>query len=74
MNLIEAVGRLTALSQLRRLSRGQHLNHPRVCYFAANTVTISTDAPLDLMADGDVVGQTPVRLRVVPRALTVVVP
>lgn len=74
VNLIEAVGRLTALRQMRRLSRGQHVDHPRVRYLAASTVAIDTDAPLEVMADGDVVGQTPVKLRVLPQALSVVVP
>ena len=38
------------------------------------TVAIDTDPPLAVQADGDIIGQTPVEIRVLPRALRIVVP
>lgn len=41
---------------------------------ATRRVTVSSDAPLVVQADGDIIGNTPVTVDVLPKALAVVVP
>jgi diacylglycerol kinase family enzyme len=54
---------------------GRHRQAPRVSYRpAAREVTIATSKPMPVQADGEIVGETPVTVRVVPGAVWVVVP
>ncbi|MCP5520669.1 MAG: diacylglycerol kinase family lipid kinase [Verrucomicrobiales bacterium] len=74
VTLVDALGRGETLRQLRLLSTGRHVEHPRVNYFPATELAIHTDSPVEVQADGDNVGWTPASFRVVPGALRVVVP
>ena len=54
---------------------GQHRRSPSVTYLtAAREVTIATRRPMPVQADGEIVGETPVTVRVVQGAVRVVVP
>jgi YegS/Rv2252/BmrU family lipid kinase len=54
---------------------GQHKQSPNVRYLTAkDRVAIATQRPLPVQADGEIIGETPVEVTVVPRALRVVVP
>ena len=74
LNLIRAMSRWPAILQLRRLAHGRHLGHPKVRYLTARTVEIDAGPPLDIAADGDLIGQTPAQVAVKPKALQVLVP
>jgi YegS/Rv2252/BmrU family lipid kinase len=53
----------------------QHRQSPNVRYFTANrTVTIATRRPLPVQGDGEIIGETPVDIVVVPGAVAVIVP
>ena len=55
--------------------RGQHKRSVNVRYRAARrSVVIRTDRPLPVQADGEVLGETPVEVKVVAGAVRVVVP
>jgi len=55
--------------------RGQHEHDPGVRYLEARrSVSIQTRHPLPVQADGEVIGETPVEIAVVPGAVRVVVP
>ncbi len=55
--------------------RARHRQSPNVRYLVASrSVVIATKHPLPAQADGEIVGDTPVRVEVVPNALKVVVP
>jgi YegS/Rv2252/BmrU family lipid kinase len=41
---------------------------------AERTIVVSTDRPLPIQADGEIIGDTPLQIRVVPSALHIVVP
>jgi YegS/Rv2252/BmrU family lipid kinase len=56
------------------LSRGRHLEHPRVFHLRATEVTLDADPPQDVNADGELVGTTPVTCRVAPGLLRVLLP
>jgi diacylglycerol kinase family enzyme len=48
---------------------------PKVAYLTARqSVTIDSDWPLPVQADGEIIGQTPIHVELVPKALRVVVP
>ncbi|HEV2704576.1 MAG TPA: hypothetical protein VGV59_01550, partial [Pyrinomonadaceae bacterium] len=67
--------RAALVRELARVHRGGHLANPRVRVERAERVSIEVleGEPLGIEADGDVRGCTPVALRVMPRALRVVV-
>lgn len=74
LNLIEAVGRWEALRQVRRLSQGRHVGHPKVRYFTARSVALDAEPPCAVQADGEQLGHTPARFQVRPQALRVLAP
>ncbi|NJN68087.1 MAG: diacylglycerol kinase family lipid kinase, partial [Chloroflexaceae bacterium] len=55
--------------------RGQHRRSRHMRYlYARRTISVYADTPLPVHADGEIIGTTPVQVRVVPRAVRVVVP
>jgi YegS/Rv2252/BmrU family lipid kinase len=54
---------------------GQHRRSPNIRYFEARqTVTIAARRPLPVQGDGEIIGDTPVAVEVVPQAVAVIVP
>ncbi|MCC5949036.1 MAG: diacylglycerol kinase family lipid kinase [Nitriliruptoraceae bacterium] len=53
-----------------QLRRGEHLKRPDVRSWRSTTVTVEASRPLDVEADGEVLGTTPLQVEVVPGALT----
>ena len=48
---------------------------PKVRYLSAErTVAVSSDKPLPVQADGEIIGETPLKVDVVPGAVHIVVP
>jgi diacylglycerol kinase family enzyme len=47
------------------------MRHPKVETTAAAVLSIAGDPPLRVMADGELLGETPLRARVLPGALTI---
>lgn len=58
----------------RDLMQGRFFQTPGLRTFSTSDITIETDTPQPLSIDGDLCGQTPVRLRIAPEALCVCVP
>lgn len=52
----------------------RHLDYSDVQYFRTKAVSIESLHPVLVQADGELIGQTPMRFSVVPRALPVIVP
>lgn len=50
---------------------GTHVGHPKVEMTQAAEMTIVGDPPLLIMADGELLGRTPLRLKVLPGELTI---
>lgn len=50
---------------------GTHVGHPKVEMTSAAEMTIVSDPPLLIMADGELLGHTPLRLKVLPREMTI---
>jgi YegS/Rv2252/BmrU family lipid kinase len=53
---------------------GEHIDMPEVHYYRATTVRVETSVPMDLYGDGEYICRTPFTLRVLPRALRILVP
>jgi YegS/Rv2252/BmrU family lipid kinase len=53
---------------------GRHAEHPGVLHLRAREMQFESDPPVKVQLDGDAVGETPVDVRVAPKALSVLVP
>ena len=68
--LFNDVNRREIVSIFAGVFSGKHQDHPRVHMRQAAAVTVEADPPLRLMADGELVGWTPLRIRVLPGEIT----
>ncbi len=71
---VPAHQRRSYLSLARHLRRGDFFHMPGLRAFTTADVTLETPTPQPLVLDGDICGETPVRLRVLCDALRVCVP
>ena len=71
---IEQVSRLRFLANLPRVFGGTHVKLPSVRVFRAAEVLISADRPFTMYADGDPIGELPLRVRALRGAVTMLVP
>jgi YegS/Rv2252/BmrU family lipid kinase len=62
------------LRTMPRVFKGQHVNDPAVHVLRGAEVRVSADRPFTVYADGDPVGELPMTIRVLPRALRVLLP
>lgn len=59
---------------LWRVARGQYVGDDRMIYLRARDVRIESETPVVTQVDGDVVGETPLEVHAVERAVRVLVP
>lgn len=71
---IDAMGIPSALRRLPKLYRGRIADDPRVTSARAAALSIESAPPCGVEADGQWIGETPVRVTVRPSALRVLVP
>jgi YegS/Rv2252/BmrU family lipid kinase len=71
---ISALSKPRYLATLPKVFKGRHVTHPAVTVRRARELRIDADRPFTLYADGDPIGETPVTIRVVPGAVTVLAP
>ncbi len=73
--VLERVGKLAFLTRiLPRVFSGAHVGEPCVHVFRAREVAIAADRAFTMYADGDPIGELPLRVRAVPGAIAVLVP
>ena len=73
--VLESVGKIAFLTKiLPRVFKGTHVREPCVHVFRAREVAIGADRPFAMYADGDPIGQLPLRVRSVAGAIDVLVP
>jgi YegS/Rv2252/BmrU family lipid kinase len=63
-----------ALLHLAQIALNRHIQDPRVDIYRAKRVEIRTARTMPVHVDGDYVGDTPIVMEVVPRALSLIVP
>jgi len=61
------------LRSLPRIYKGTHLTHPKVTMKRAKEIEIRSAQPMQLQADGELLGQVPARFRILPSALNVII-
>jgi diacylglycerol kinase (ATP) len=70
--VVRPISKPAFLRVLPQVFNGRHIHHPAVHIFRSQSVNIQTpDGPERICADGEILGQTPARLQVWPRALQV---
>jgi YegS/Rv2252/BmrU family lipid kinase len=67
------VSKLRALANLPKVFKGTHVDEPHVTVEQAAEVRIEADRPFTVYADGDPVAELPATVRLLPRALRVIV-
>jgi YegS/Rv2252/BmrU family lipid kinase len=67
-------GKLRFLGNLPKVFKGTHVEEDEVEVFRASRLELSASRPFPVYADGEHITDLPVKLRVLPRALRVVVP
>jgi len=72
--IVPAMGKLELLRWIPSAYRGEHLAHPRIQYFQASQVILSSPSRLELFGDGEFMQELPAAIEAVPRALRVIVP
>jgi YegS/Rv2252/BmrU family lipid kinase len=73
--VLESVSKLRFLTGiLPKVFKGTHVNLPSVHVFKAAEVEISADRPFTMYADGDPIGELPLRVRTDRSAVSVLVP
>ncbi|HEV7562862.1 MAG TPA: diacylglycerol kinase family protein [Solirubrobacterales bacterium] len=71
---IGEVGRLRFVANLPKVLKGTHLDDDEVTVVRARRLQVSASRPFPVYADGEHLTELPVSLRVLPRALSVLVP
>jgi YegS/Rv2252/BmrU family lipid kinase len=71
---IGQVGKLRFLANLPKVFKGTHVEEDEVRVFRAHHLEVSASRPFRVYADGEDLTELPVSLRVLPRALRVIVP
>jgi len=71
---IAKVGKLRFLSNLPKVFKGTHVNNDEVQVVRASRLSLSASRPFAVYADGEHLTDLPADLRVIPRALRVLVP
>jgi diacylglycerol kinase (ATP) len=69
--IFQGVNRRDILSIFSRVFKGNHVGHPKVKHFRAAEIVIDSCPQEQLMADGELLGTTPLALKVLPGELTI---
>lgn len=72
--VVSKMNKLKLLCWVPTIFFGGHLGLKQVEYFQANQIRIDTERELDVYADGEFACRTPVEIKIIPKALRVIVP
>jgi diacylglycerol kinase (ATP) len=67
-------GLVNYVQYILKIALGQHLDDPRIEYYQVEEIAIEAARPLPVHVDDELYTETPVTIRVVPRALRVILP
>ena len=70
---IREMGKMELLRCFPTIYKGTHVNNPKVEMNRAREIEINPARPLPLQADGELLGETPVKIRIIPKAINVAV-
>lgn len=69
--VVQGLPKIQFLKAFPQVFKGTHVSHPRVRVMRGKCVEIQATPPLPFLVDGELVGTSPVKVEVVPQALTV---
>lgn len=72
--MVTKLGKLRFLRTFAKIFEGGHVGHPAVSFDTAEIVEVHADRAFVVYADGEPIASLPVTVRVLPRALRVIVP
>ena len=72
--VIDHMRPLRTLAMVAGVLRGRHIKAPEVQLIRTQRLTIETDPPLELWADGERVGRTPATITALPGAVRIMLP
>ncbi len=73
--VLESIGKLRFLTRiLPKVFQGTHVREHGVHVFRAREIALSSDRPFTMYADGDPIGELPVRVRALAGAVTMITP
>ncbi|MFZ1926754.1 MAG: diacylglycerol kinase family protein [Solirubrobacteraceae bacterium] len=73
--VLESVNKLRFLTKiLPKVFSGAHVHEPSVKVFRAREIAVSADRPFTMYADGDPIGELPLRVRAIGGAVRVLMP
>lgn len=70
--VIQSKSRLRLLPVLFTVYQGKHTQHPAVSFYKGKSISIRTEKPLLVQADGEFAGSTPLQIELIPAAITVI--
>jgi YegS/Rv2252/BmrU family lipid kinase len=73
MVVFNEVNRREIIDIFRKVFKGSHVNHPKVKVFSGSEFEIEAEPTQLLMADGELLGETPMKLKVLPNELSILV-
>lgn len=71
--IVDDISKPDFLVSLPRLYKGTHLTHPKVTMKRAREIEIQSKQKMSLQADGELLGEVPARIRIMPSALNIIV-
>ena len=72
ITLINKIGKLNVLANMKRLYNGNIVNHSRVETYTAKSVQINDSADLQVETDGETLGHGPMNFQIIPRSVMVI--
>jgi len=71
--IFNEVNRREIVDIFRKVFNGGHIEHPKVEVLSAGEIEITAEPDQLLMADGELLGETPLKLKVLPGELSLLV-
>lgn len=72
VTVIREMGRIEIIRNLKLLYDGTLLSHPRIDGYRCSNVSVESELPLYVEADGESLGHTPAEFGIIPAALNIV--
>lgn len=73
LTVIDNIGKMEVISQLKNLYDGSFINHPKVKTFVGREISIQAHSRLILEADGESLGSAPFRFEMVQKSIKIIV-
>jgi len=72
ITIVKNIGKGDIILSLKKLYDGTILEHPKIEGFTGKDIAIDSKPPIHLETDGETLGHSPVRFRILPRSIQVV--